>query len=159
MKAAAPLRRKLSAIALITTGGALLVTTVLFLAGEVLAIRGASLRELRILNEAIASNSTAALAFENPEDARGVLAAFRADPHIVAAALYTADGRLFVSYPDPPASGSIPVSPGAPGYAFRGQALIGVAPVRENERVLGTLYVRSDMSAIYDRLASYALVA
>ncbi|HKU90007.1 MAG TPA: ATP-binding protein [Steroidobacteraceae bacterium] len=159
MKAAAPLRRKLSAIALITTGGALLVTTVLFLAGEVLAIRSASLRELRILNEAIASNSTAALAFENPDDARGVLAAFRADPHIVAAALYTADGRLFVSYPEPAAGGSIPVSPGAPGYAFRGQALIGVAPVRENERVLGTLYVRSDMSAIYDRLASYALVA
>ena len=159
ISAAAPLRRKLSAIALITTGVALLVTTVLFLAGEVVAIRSASLRELRILNEAIASNSTAALAFENPDDARGILAAFRADPHILAAALYKADGQLFVSYPETPAAGAVPASPGEPGYAFSGQALIGVAPVREGERVLGTLYVRSDMSAIYDRLMSYALVA
>ena len=37
---------------------------------------GASLQELRILNEVIASNSTAALAFDNPDDARGVLAAW-----------------------------------------------------------------------------------
>src|SRR5689334_5871726 len=159
MKAAAPLRRKLSAIALITTGVALLVTTVLFFAGEVVAIRSASLRELRILNEAIASNSTAALAFENPDDARAILAAFRADPHIVVAALYKSDGRLFVSYPEAPAAGTVPASPGEPGYAFSGQALIGVAPVREGERMLGTLYVRSDMSAIYERLVSYALVA
>ena len=93
------LRRKLNSIALITTGVALLVTTVLFLAGEVLAVRRSSLQELRILSEAIASNSTAALAFDNPDDARGVLAAFRADPHIVAAALYKTDGQLFVTYP------------------------------------------------------------
>ncbi|HEX6398484.1 MAG TPA: CHASE sensor domain-containing protein, partial [Steroidobacteraceae bacterium] len=159
MPGTAPLRRKLSGIALITTGVALLVTTVLFLAGEVVAIRNASLRELRILNEAIASNSTAALAFENAEDARGVLAAFRADPNIVAAALYGADGQLFVAYPDTRAADAIPSSPGPTGYTFEGQSLIGVAPVRENERVLGTLYVRSDMSAIYERLTAYAVVA
>jgi hypothetical protein len=34
---AVPIRRKLSRITLITTGAALLVTTVLFLAGEVVA--------------------------------------------------------------------------------------------------------------------------
>jgi signal transduction histidine kinase/ActR/RegA family two-component response regulator len=159
MTATAPLRSKLSAIALMTTGVGLLVTTVLFFAGEVVAIRSASLRELRILSEAIASNSTAALAFENPEDARGVLDAFRADPHIVAAALYKPDGQMFVSYSGRADGGNVPPAPGAPGYAFDGPALIGVAPVRESDRVLGTLYVRSDMSAIYERLTAYALVA
>ena len=59
-----------------------------FLAGEILAARASSLQQLRILSEAIATNSTAALAFDNPEDARAVLAAFKSDPHIIAAALY-----------------------------------------------------------------------
>jgi hypothetical protein len=152
-------RRKLSAIALISTGCRAAGDHVMFLAGEVVAIRQGSLRELRILSEAIASNSTAALAFENPEDARGRLGAFRADPHIVAAALYKADGQLFVSYTRPSTAPRVPPSPPSSRYAFEGSALIGVTPVRENERVLGTLYVRSDMSAIYDRLMSYALVA
>jgi signal transduction histidine kinase/ActR/RegA family two-component response regulator len=156
---AMPIRRKLISITLITTGFALLVTTVLFLVGEVLAIRASSLQQLRILNEAIASNSTAALAFDIPEDARGVLDAFRADPHIVAAALYRRDGRIFVTYPPQAPDGAVPQTVGATGYRFEGSALIGVAGVSEGARPLGTLYVRSDMSAVYDRLMSYALLA
>ena len=124
---AVPIRRKLSRITLITTGAALLVTTVLFLAGEVVATRQSSLQQLQILNEAIASNSTAALAFDVPEDARTVLSAFRSDPHIVAAALYKPDGQLFVTYPDAAAADAVPQSPGAAGYSLAGSSLIGVA--------------------------------
>jgi signal transduction histidine kinase/CheY-like chemotaxis protein len=157
--AAAPLRRRLSAITLIATGVAMLVTTVLFLAGEVVAVRRSSLQELRILSEVVASNSTAALAFDNPEDARGVLAAFRADSHIAAAALYDREGRLFVQYPEGAKTRAVPDAPGADGYRFEGSALIGVTTVSEAQRPLGTLYVRSDMSHVYDRLMFYALVA
>jgi len=156
---APPLRRRLSAITLIATGVALLVTTVLFFAGEVVAVRRSSLQELRILSEVIASNSTAALAFDNPEDARAVLKAFKADPHIVVAALYDAQGRLFVYYPDRANAGSMPATPDPAGYRFDGSSLIGSTIVSESQRPLGTLYVRSDMSAIYDRLVFYALVA
>jgi signal transduction histidine kinase len=156
---ATPIRRRLSAISLITTGTALLLTTVLFLAGEVLAARASSLEELRILSEAIASNSTAALAFDNPDDARAVLAAFRSDPRIIAAALYRNDGHLFVSYPARIPAGALPVMAGKAGYHINGLALLGVAEVREGERQLGTLYVRSDLSAVYDRLARYAAAA
>src|SRR3954470_1996011 len=116
--ATVPLRRKLNSIALITTGVALLLTTLLFLAGEVIAIRRSSLQELRILSEVVASNSSAALAFDNPDDARAVLAAFRADPHIVAAALFKPDGQLFVSYPGPAAA--IPREAPAPGHPPHG---------------------------------------
>jgi hypothetical protein len=77
MMGAVPIRRRLSSIALITTGVALLVTIVAFLAGEFVASRRSSLQELRILSEAIASNSTAALAFENQEDAHGTSSARR----------------------------------------------------------------------------------
>ena len=154
-----PIRRKLSSISLITTGVALVLTTVLFLAGQVVAVRSSSLQELQILSEAIASNSTAALAFDNPDDALTVLGAFRADPHIVVAALYKEDGTLFVSFPNAPPADALPASVGAAGYSIRGASLIGVTQVSEGQRPLGTLYVRADMSAINDRLAMYALVA
>ena len=52
---------------------ALLMTTLLFLLGAVVVTRQSNLQQLQILSEAIASNSTAALAFENPDDARSVL--------------------------------------------------------------------------------------
>ena len=158
-RAATPLRRRLSAITLIATGVAMLVTTVLFLAGEVVSVRRSSLQELKILSEVVASNSTAALAFDIPDDARLVLNAFRADPHIVSAALYDREGRLFVQYPDGSDTRNVPAAPGPPGYSFEGESLIGVAAVSEAQRQLGVLYVRSDMSHIYDRLMFYALVA
>jgi signal transduction histidine kinase/CheY-like chemotaxis protein len=158
-RSSAPIRTRLTAISLVSTGVALMLTTLVFLAGEILAARAASLQQLRTLSEAIATNSTAALAFDNPDDARSVLAAFKSDPHIVAAALYKNDGRLFVSYPDAARSGAVPEAAGPAGYEISGAALIGVATVREGARALGTLYVRSDLSAVYDRLAFYALVA
>ena len=157
--AAAPIRRKLSSIALITTGVAMLVTVVAFLAGEFVASRRSSLHELRVLSEAIASNSTAALAFENEEDARTILGAFRSGPHIVAAALYTMDGKLFVAYPDDLPASAVPATAAPPGHYFEGATLVAAARVHEGERVLGTLYVRSDMRRVYERLLFYALIA
>jgi len=53
----------------------------------------------------------------------------------------------------------LPTTVGSPGYHISGAALIGVAQVREGARALGTLYVQSDLSTVYDRLALYALVA
>jgi signal transduction histidine kinase len=155
---AVPLQRRLSGITLITSGIALLITSLLFLLGQLFLIRQTNLEQLKTLSAAIASNSTASLAFENAEDAGAVLSAFRSDPNVVAAALYRADGTLFASWPRRP-RGSLPAAPGPIGYRFEDASLIGVAEVREEQLALGTLYVRSDMSAIYARLGWYALLA
>jgi signal transduction histidine kinase/CheY-like chemotaxis protein len=156
---AVPIRRKLSAITLITCGIALLLTSVLFLVGQFVTIRQTSLQQLETLSQAIASNSSAALAFDNPEDAGVVLYALRSDPHIEVAALYKPDGSLFATYPQSVPAGEVPPRPGQPGFRFEGAKLIGVAPVREEQLVLGTLFVRSDMEAVYERLGFYAFIA
>jgi signal transduction histidine kinase/ActR/RegA family two-component response regulator len=154
-----PIQRKLNAITLKTSGFALLITTLLFLLGEVMVARQSNLQQLEILSEAIASNSTAALAFENPDDARGVLSALRSDPNIAAAALYKADGTLFATFPQAAPAGVLPASPPSPGYRFEKAHLIGSSEVREGDRFLGTLVVRADMSAIYERVGMYALIS
>ena len=56
-------------ILLLTSGAVLLLTGASFFAYEFLTFRQASLRQLSIQGEIIAANSTAALAFENVDDA------------------------------------------------------------------------------------------
>src|SRR3979490_1429151 len=113
-----PIRRTLMRMIFISSGAVLAVTTTAFCTYEFLTFRQSSVQQLQILSEAIASNSTAALAFDNDDDAYAVLEAFRADPHIVAAALYDAQGRAFATYPRGLAAARFPALPGAPGYSF-----------------------------------------
>jgi signal transduction histidine kinase len=155
---AVPIRRRLSKITLMTSGVALFLTLALAVAAAYVAIRQASLEQLKILSEAIASNSSAALAFDNPEDGASVLAAFRADPHILAAALYDESNGLFVSYPDSGATRHFAPAPAKPGYSFERATLVGITPVLEGDRRLGTLVVHSDLSALYARLRTYGLL-
>lgn len=158
MSSATPIRRRVMRMLLLTSGVVILFTCALFIGYEFLTFRKSLERQLATLGQAIAANSTAALAFDNPEDARTVLAAFKADPHIISAALYDESGALFASYPaDVPAS-ELPASAQAAGYRFEAGRVIGFQPVKEGEQVLGSLFVSSDLKAIDQRLELYALL-
>src|ERR1700689_500457 len=93
------IRSRLTRMLLLSSCAVLAITSTAFCPFGFLIFRESSARQLEILSQAIASNSTAALAFDNAEDAAGVLAAFKADPHIVAAAPYDAQGKVFATYP------------------------------------------------------------
>src|SRR6266403_5690201 len=153
-----PIRRTLMRMIFLSSGAVLAVTTTGFCAYEFLTFRQSSVQQLQILSQAIASNSTAALAFDNPDDASVVLLAFRADPHIVAAALYDAQGKAFATFPQGLAAARFPAQPGVPGYTFGRTELIGFQPVAEGSRRLGTLFVESDLGAMYARIRLYAVI-
>ncbi len=155
--ASTPIRRTLTRMILLAGGAVLAVTTSSFCLYEFLTFRQSSIERLQILSQAIASNSTASLAFDNPEDAAGVLAAFKADPHITAAALYDAQGKIFAIYPQGMPASRFPSLP-AQGYTFGRSALIGVQPVVEGSQQLGVLFVKSDLNDMYVRLGLYGLI-
>src|ERR1700723_1050368 len=156
-RVATPIRRTLMRMIFLSSGVVLLVTSCAFCAYEFLTFRQSSIQQLTILSRAIASNSTAALAFDNAEDAASVLTAFKSDPHIVAAALYDAQGRLFAVYPAGLAAQDLPARTGM-GYTFSRSALSGFEPVAEGSKQLGMLYVESDLKAMYARIRLYALI-
>jgi signal transduction histidine kinase/ActR/RegA family two-component response regulator len=157
-RTAVPIRRTLMSVLLLTSGAVMLTTCLAFGAYDFLTYRRQTLHNLATLGQAIAANSTAALAFENPEDAREVLAALKADPHVVAAALYTPAGTSFASYP--PAAASIEAAAILQdGYRFESGYLIGVQPVIQGARRMGTLYLKSDLGALYEWLRSFGLIA
>ncbi|HVU31852.1 MAG TPA: ATP-binding protein [Opitutaceae bacterium] len=116
------------------------------LTSDYLTYRRTAVAELATLARVVAGNSTAALAFNNADDARSVLGALKADHNITAGVLYDARGQPFATYPASLARGSFPGAPGADGFQFEGTRLSGFQSVVEGRR-LGTLYVRVDMGA------------
>jgi signal transduction histidine kinase len=152
------MRRAFMRMVFVCCGAVLLITTTAYFVYDLATFRRASVQQLQTLGEAVASNSTAALAFENSQDATVVLSALRADPHIRAAALYDANGRLFAVYPAELDPALLPEKPGAPGYSFDGMRLAIFQSVTDRSRELGTLYVESDLRAMFARIQLYALV-
>src|SRR5437867_10175716 len=124
-----PIRRKLTTIILLTSGAVLLLTCAAFFAYELLTFPQTAVRNLSTLGDLIATNSTAALAFENQDDAQEILAALKAERHIVAAGLYDKEGRLFSKYPRDLPAGALPAAPGDDGYRFARSHLAGFQPV------------------------------
>lgn len=153
-----PIRQKLMAIILLISGVVSVLTCASFFAYEFLTFRHTSVQQLSTLGKIIGTNSTAALAFDNQDDAREILAALRAEPHVTAAGLYDKNGALFTQYPSSLAPGDLPPKPGADGYRFEQGRMISVEPVVEGSKRLGTLYLSSDMGAMYERFRLYAVI-
>lgn len=149
------IRQKLITVILLTTSIVLLLTCAAFIIYEWITFRQAMARNLTTLAQITAANSTAALAFQNEADATEVLSALRVEDHVVAAAFYDHEGKLFATYPAGAAVSLLPSTPGRPGYRFSRSHLVLFQPVIANDKRLGTLYLKSDLGAMYDRFQLY----
>jgi signal transduction histidine kinase/ActR/RegA family two-component response regulator len=156
--ASTSIRSALTRVIFVSSGAVLVLTTLAFSAYELVTFRQSNIEHLRTLSVAIASSSTAALAFDNADDAAGELAALKTDPHIVAAALYDRHGKLFVTFPGNLHAGQFPSVLPQFGYRFGGNELVGLEPVQEGSRALGALYVKEDVRAMYARIYRYLLI-
>jgi PAS domain S-box-containing protein len=153
-----PIQRKLMAISLLTSGAVLLLTCVSFFTYEFLTFRQTMIRQDSTLGKIVADNSTAALAFQNVDDAREVLNALKAEPHIVAAGLYNKAGKLFSKYPANLPDAAFPDTPAEDGYRFERSHLDGFQPVVQGDKRIGTLYLKTDLGAVYDRFRLYGVI-
>ncbi|HOY06149.1 MAG TPA: ATP-binding protein [Saprospiraceae bacterium] len=142
-----------------TCGAVLILTCTAFFAYEYYSFLRTTRIQLSTLGKVIASNSTAALAFDNREDASTLLSALKAEPHIVAACLYDEAGNVFSTYPEGISVDVFPQRPGADGYIYTGTYLEGFEPSVEGNKKLGTLYLKSDMEAMYARFQLYGRIA
>src|SRR6266702_7360175 len=148
-----PIQQKLTAMLVLISGLVLLLTAAAFAGYQYWSLRQRTLDALSVRGRIIATNSTASLAFSNDADARELLSALRADPHTVAAVLYDKVGHVFAAYPADVAGNAVPAAPGPDGYRFERGRLIGFQPVEEaGSQRLGTLYLASDLEAVYDTL-------
>jgi len=154
-----PIQRKLMSVILLTCSVVLALMGSAYMIFEYVSFRATVKKNVSTLAIVIASNSSAAVAFDSQKDANETLNALRADKHIVAASLYDKNGNLFAKYPVDIPSAALPSKPQQIGYYFEGAFLIGFQPVMQEKGRLGTLYIKSDLEAIYAQMRINALIA
>lgn len=155
-----PIRRKMMLMLMITSGSVLLLTCMAFITYEHHEFRRHAVSNITTLAKVLATNSTAALAFDNTDDANDVLQVLKAEPSIVAAALYDRNGHLFARYPRQMDASRFPHAIGNDGYQFASSALLYWMPVKQDDtHVLGKLYLQADQHLLEAELRLYMVIA
>jgi two-component sensor histidine kinase len=152
------IRLKLVVIAMSISGIVLFLTSVAFLSYEWYTFRHGLEQNITTLARIISDNSTAAIAFRTPADAREVLNALRAESSVTAAVLYDNKNRVFAFYPSHLPPEEIPRSPGKDGSLFEERDLVIVQPVVQLQERYGTLYVKASLAGIYTSIKTFAKI-
>lgn len=155
----APIQRKLMMVILITSAVVVLLICSAYIIFEYYAFKRSLESQVATLAAITASNSSGALAFDAPQDAYEVLKSLSAEKRIKAASLYNRDGNLFARYPVLAGDSTFPSKPAADGFIFTSNTLEGFVPVLEKKDRIGTLFIRSDMNAMYKQLQRYIELA
>ena len=145
-------------IILLISGAVLLLSCTAFFAYEFVSFRQTMVGNLSTLAAGISANSTAALAFGDQKDAGEVLSALKAQPRVVAASLYDANGKLFSKYPPSIADSALPAAPEQDGIRFGPSNLVAFQPVVQGNNRHGTLYLEYDMRGLYGRFRLYGAI-
>ncbi|MBI4548187.1 MAG: PAS domain S-box protein [Ignavibacteriae bacterium] len=154
-----PIKRKLTAIIMLTSSVALVLASVAILSYELITFRRAMVSELSSLAKIIGANSTAALTFHDKKSAEETLDALRANEHIVSACIYTPDGTVFATYfRDSATTGQIPPAPQEESVQFNKNYLTLSLPIFLNGERIGAVYIQSDLEEMYSAMKQYIVI-
>ena len=121
---------------LLAAGGALLYH-------DLMENRSKTAAELTALASILAQGSSTALEFDDSKVAVENLAQLRANPNIVVAVIYNADGKLFARYQrDQHTKNDIPVAPEKDGFQFNAGELAVFQRINSESGNLGTVYIK-----------------
>jgi HAMP domain-containing protein len=152
------IRAKLIGMVMLTTCLALALAGGSLAIFEVASHRQALAKELHTIAAILAENSTAALTFDNAEDAASVLGALASQSNVVSGCLYGQDGKLFASYPRTGSRQPCPPRPDGAGQGFLGDTFVLHHAVTQKGRPLGTLRLVASLVELRRRLQWYGVV-
>ncbi len=152
------IKQKIILLITLTTGVAMLVAGLFLLLYDQHVVRRNMVRNLFIQAEIVGSNSTAALSFGDKAAAEETLAALQAEPHIIAAGIYPKSGKIFARYIrggiEQPSIWPVPVPETS---RFVNDSLEVFRRINLNDENLGTVYIRSDLTELHNRLIRFCL--
>jgi len=154
--------KKLTWMNMLVSGVALLLACSGFCAYDLYSFRDALVRNVSIQAQIIGDNTVSALLFNDPHSAEKTLSALEANQHLLYAQIYTRDGQPFAGYwrDRPGDTQPVPAIPAGQTqtYWYRDGHLGLTRAIIFQEKPTGTLYIRSDLGAMNDRLRSYAVI-
>jgi PAS domain S-box-containing protein len=144
-----------SAVALLLAGGS-------FCAYDLYSFRMALVRNVSMQAQIIGDNTVSALLFNDPQSAEKTLSALRANPNLMYAQIYARDGQPFAGYwrDGTGETSALPIIPAGQtqSHWFKDGHLGMARAIIFQGKPTGTVYIRSDLGAMNDRLRSYALI-
>ena len=156
------LSRKLTLMNVLVSAVALVLASGSFCAYDLYSFRVALVRNVSIQAQIIGDNTVSALVFNDPQSAENTLSALRANPNLEYAQIYTRDGQPFAEYRRDRAgeARALPIIPAGQtqSYWFRDGHLGMARAIVFQGKPTGTVYIRSDLGAMNDRLRTYALI-
>ena len=150
-----PIQRKLILAILGTTTVALVLACAVSILYERRSFRRSLVEEMGAHANVVATNSTAALGFDNQSDATEILQSLKAVPEVLVAALYDDSGDLFASYSSDTAI-LAPQHPPVEPEAFLRDSLRLARPVLVDGKRKGTICLEASLARLNARLFAYA---
>lgn len=164
------LAEKLRRIILLVSGSALLIASLTFVTLEYFSYRDALHQRISVLADFIATNSSAALSFDDAGTADKLLKSLRAEASVNAAVLYKNDGAKLASYSKNTElvqknelqfatrldeKGRIK----SEEFRFSGDNLDLMKPVVLADEVIGYLTIEASLLPLYEKIFDFLLIA
>lgn len=152
------IERKLRLVSMLALGAGLLLACAAFVIYDWITFRQGMVRDISALAQMVGRSATMAVTFRNEDDVSHTLNALDVRADIATVVVCRRDGSVFARYdrPAPPA----PQTPPAitrEGSVFTRQHLELVHAIRgTGEEILGSVWVRSELTALHERVRRYA---
>ncbi|MEO5905748.1 MAG: CHASE sensor domain-containing protein, partial [Saprospiraceae bacterium] len=153
-----PIQRKLMSIILLTSAVVLSLMCIAYILVATTAYKDILKSNIATLGDVMAANSTAALAFEDQEDAEEVLSALKAEENVIMAAIYKTDSLIFATYPPDTSIAVFPKMQDRNLYWFEGNSLYGFQRITQRGENLGVLYIKTDLRTMYLQIRKFAFI-
>src|SRR5213592_2527644 len=153
----APIKRKLIGINLLTSSVALVLVCVVIVLYDRVTFREAMVRDLSTQADIVAANVAGALKFADPKSADETLAQLTGKPNIIAACVYTPNGKLLGAYHRQLKRGDFHPPPMRyEGVELQNGRLAVFRNVVFRNETIGAVYIESDLKELPARMRRYA---
>src|SRR5436190_16321503 len=144
-------------IIMVTCTVALVLACAAILVYEVADYRKVLRRNTEVMADVIGANSAAALSFKDKSAAGDTLAALKAEPYVISACVYDKSGEVFATFNrgDNATEAAKPPTVHDETYFFDQSSLNLFHKIRFDGEILGTVYIRSDLKVVSERLRTY----
>jgi C4-dicarboxylate-specific signal transduction histidine kinase len=151
-ESAPSIKSKLTFINILAISAGLLLITIVIFFMQFMTYKQSIVYALKIQTKIIASNTKAALLFDNPADATEVLSSLEVDSDIDYAVIYNRNG-LFASYVKKGYGGTFdPPKVMNEGYYFNSNRLLMIQNIYSDQGIIGTIHIQMNLKNFYTQL-------
>jgi two-component system NtrC family sensor kinase len=149
---------KLSLLVLLASGVALFCSSLCFVLNDVMMIRSSMVQQTSALADMLAANTSAAVEFDNADEATKLLESLKQQRSVVWARIYNASDQPFVTYRQGDESFEPVAADLVTGHHFAGNYLNVVQRIQRDDETIGLIYLRASIDELRNQLVRYVAI-